>query len=160
MAGMRNSGNRGVLVALGGVWAIGVVGVLLFVGEEEGLLRSDRRIVAMQGSRGRMGGLSRAIAGLNAEDKRSSLMLRRGFRTSQLAAAQSEAGLNWLEKIQGKVRDLAPRLPAGTLVTAATLIQQPAPAVGIVVAAASRVESPCMSRQREGTAQHHDAHER
>jgi hypothetical protein len=127
----RNSGNRGVLAALGGVWAIGVVGVLLFVGEEEGLLRSDRRIVAMQESRGRMGGLRRAIAGLNAEDKRSSLMLRRGFRTSQLAAVQSEAGLNWLEKIQGKVRDLASRLRAGSLTT--TSIQQPAPAVGIVV---------------------------
>ena len=128
----RNSGNRGVLAALGGVWAIGVVGVLLFVGEEEGLLRSDRRIVAMQEyPRGRMGGLRRAITGLNAEDKRSSLMLRRGFRTSQLAAVQSEAGLNWLEKIQGKVRDLASRRRAGSLTT--TSIQQPAPAVGIVV---------------------------
>jgi hypothetical protein len=128
----RNSGNRGVLAALGGVWAIGVVGVLLFVGEEEGLLRSDRRIVAMQESRGRMGGLRRAIAGLNAEDKRSSFMLRRGFRTSQLAAVQAEAGLNWLEKIQGKVRDLASRRRAGTHHTS---IQQPAPAVGIIVSA-------------------------
>lgn len=86
----------GVLASLGCVWAVGVVGVLLFAGEDTVMPGSGSRIVAMQ-----QGGLQRAIAGLNSEDRRSKQMLKSGFRTSQLASADD--GLNWLEKIQGKV---------------------------------------------------------